>query len=85
MVLDYLLFDEESDSVRCIACERKCIFDEDSWGYCGVRGLKEQAPAICSSFLGAGTSPIEKKPFYHFHSGKDFATVGFEGCNLHCP
>jgi pyruvate formate lyase activating enzyme len=29
--------------------------------------------------------PIEKKPLYHFRPGSQILSVGFAGCNLHCP
>jgi len=29
--------------------------------------------------------PIEKKPLYHFHPGRQILSVGFVGCSFHCP
>jgi pyruvate formate lyase activating enzyme len=29
--------------------------------------------------------PIEKKPLYHFKPGSQILSLGFAGCNLHCP
>jgi pyruvate formate lyase activating enzyme len=29
--------------------------------------------------------PIEKKPLYHFHPGSRILSIGFVGCNFHCP
>jgi pyruvate formate lyase activating enzyme len=29
--------------------------------------------------------PIEKKPLYHFRPGSSILSIGFTGCNLHCP
>jgi pyruvate formate lyase activating enzyme len=29
--------------------------------------------------------PIEKKPLYHFRPGSSILSLGFAGCNLHCP
>jgi pyruvate formate lyase activating enzyme len=29
--------------------------------------------------------PIEKKPLYHWRPGSSIVSVGFSGCNLHCP
>ena len=29
--------------------------------------------------------PIEKKPLYHFYPGRSILSIGFLGCNLHCP
>ena len=29
--------------------------------------------------------PIEKKPLYHFYPGSTIFSVGFFGCNFHCP
>jgi pyruvate formate lyase activating enzyme len=29
--------------------------------------------------------PIEKKPLYHYRPGSSVLSLGFAGCNLHCP
>jgi pyruvate formate lyase activating enzyme len=30
-------------------------------------------------------APLKKKPLYHYYPGKQILSVGFLGCNLHCP
>jgi pyruvate formate lyase activating enzyme len=30
------------------------------------------------------SDPIEKKPLYHYHPGKEILSVGTTGCNMHC-
>jgi pyruvate formate lyase activating enzyme len=36
-------------------------------------------------FLSASNfDPVEKKPLYHFHPGKDIFSMGSLGCNFHC-
>lgn len=34
---------------------------------------------------GMAMDPIEKKPLYHFHPGKQILSAGFYGCNFRCP
>jgi len=39
-----------------------------------------------SGYISAlALDPIEKKPLYHWRPGSFIASVGFAGCNLHCP
>jgi pyruvate formate lyase activating enzyme len=56
-------------------------------GRCGVRFYREGAEAL--PFYGRITAlaadPIEKKPLYHFNPGSVILSLGFSGCNLHCP
>jgi pyruvate formate lyase activating enzyme len=52
-----------------------------------VRQNRGGVPAI--PFYGYITAlaedPIEKKPLYHFRPGSSILSLGFAGCNLHCP
>jgi pyruvate formate lyase activating enzyme len=52
-----------------------------------VRQNREGLPAL--PFYGYITAlaedPIEKKPLYHFRPGSSILSLGFAGCNLHCP
>jgi pyruvate formate lyase activating enzyme len=38
-----------------------------------------------ASISNLSIEPIEKHCFFHFQPGKKFLSVGFWGCNLHCP
>ena len=71
----------------CNVCFRHCEIKEGSLGFCRARTCKDGV--ITASNYGKITSlaldPIEKKPLYHFHSGKRILSVGSYGCNLRCP
>ena len=56
-------------------------------GRCGVRVNREGKGDIpFYGFISAfAVDPIEKKPLYHFRPGTEITSVGFAGCNLHCP
>jgi len=34
--------------------------------------------------VSVAVDPLEKKPLYHFHPGRDILSVAAVGCNLHC-
>ncbi|MDR1859136.1 MAG: AmmeMemoRadiSam system radical SAM enzyme [Treponema sp.] len=79
--------EEPGGTVRCSLCPRRCVIASGSFGSCGVRGNKNGKPLI--PFYGQITAlaldPIEKKPLYHFRPGSLILSIGFAGCNLHCP
>jgi pyruvate formate lyase activating enzyme len=39
---------------------------------------------VYNKIAAFGIDPIEKKPLYHFHPGKNILSIGEVGCNLHC-
>jgi len=59
----------------------------DRAGACKVRLNRDGKPAL--PFYGYITAmaldPIEKKPLYHYRPGTEILSIGFAGCNLHCP
>lgn len=73
--------------LQCELCPRGCRIPEGSWGKCKVRGNRNGAGHI--PYYGAITAlsmdPIEKKPLYHYRPGSSILSIGFAGCNLHCP
>lgn len=77
---------EDADQVRCLLCPHECLLKPGQTGLCKVRGNEKGAlfsnnyGKVCSLHL----DPIEKKPLYHFHPGKNILSVGTVGCNLHC-
>jgi pyruvate formate lyase activating enzyme len=86
------LFFSEADSltsedVYCDLCPNRCKIASGRFGACGVRGNKGGKGII--PFYGIITAlaidPIEKKPLYHFKPGTQILSLGFAGCNLHCP
>jgi pyruvate formate lyase activating enzyme len=56
-------------------------------GACKVRVFEEGQGKIpyYGYITGMGRDPIEKKPLYHFRPGSLIFSLGFTGCNLHCP
>ena len=76
-----------SDKIRCELCPNNCDIKSGGFGACGVRGNKSGVGIIpFYGFISAlAMDPIEKKPLYHFKPGSKIISLGFAGCNLHCP
>jgi pyruvate formate lyase activating enzyme len=76
-----------NDDASCELCHNHCRIANGKFGVCGVRGNKGGMGII--PFYGFISSlaldPIEKKPLYHFKPGSQILSIGFAGCNLHCP
>lgn len=77
----------EPETIRCELCPHRCSIPQGTTGKCRVRtnrGGRLELP-----FYGAISSiaidPIEKKPLYHFRPGSRILSIGFVGCNFHCP
>ena len=72
---------------QCVLCPRHCSIPSGGTGACRVRRSREGKPDLpFYGFITAlGMDPIEKKPLYHFRPGTEILSVGFAGCNLHCP
>ena len=77
----------EDDSVRCLLCPHTCLLSAGESGDCGARKAVPGALTIpgFGMITAEAPDPIEKKPLYHFHPGEMVWSVGFAGCNLHCP
>ncbi len=75
------------DLVRCRLCPHECAIAPGAYGRCRVRANRGGRGEI--PFAGRLTSvaidPIEKKPLYHYRPGSSILSVGFLGCNFHCP
>jgi pyruvate formate lyase activating enzyme len=73
--------------VVCTLCPHGCRIPEGSAGKCLVR--QNRGGRLSLPFRGVLSSvaidPIEKKPLYHFHPGREIFSVGFFGCNFRCP
>jgi pyruvate formate lyase activating enzyme len=82
-----LFVKEEDGNVICNLCPNNCNIKNGSFGSCGVRGNKSGRGIIpFYGFVSAlAVDPIEKKPLYHFKPGSKILSLGFLGCNLHCP
>jgi len=77
----------DKDTIQCVLCPRRCVLNDRAAGSCKVRlnrGGKGETPYY--GYLTAlALDPIEKKPLYHFRPGTEILSLGFAGCNLHCP
>ena len=73
--------------VRCTLCPNNCIIAPGKYGSCLVR--RNLQGELTLPYFGAVSSlaidPIEKKPLYHFYPGEKILSIGFLGCNFHCP
>lgn len=76
----------QNKTIRCLACQRKCLIEDQQVGFCLSR--KNIAGKLISlnygKITGIQADPIEKKPFYHFKPGSMVATIGTYGCNFRC-
>jgi len=81
-------FTQVSDNaVQCDLCPRRCVLPDGKAGSCKVRfnrGGRGDIP-YCGYITALALDPIEKKPLYHFRPGTEILSLGFAGCNLHCP
>ena len=76
-----------NQTVHCHLCPHHCKLRPGKIGICGVR--QNQNGSLDLPYFGqvsaVAMDPIEKKPLYHFYPGTQILSVGFLGCNLHCP
>jgi len=82
-----LFMSSEGENVLCELCPNNCVIKSGHFGSCGVRGNKSGKGIIpFYGFISAlAIDPIEKKPLYHFKPRTKILSLGFAGCNLHCP
>jgi pyruvate formate lyase activating enzyme len=72
--------------VQCLACNHKCVIDENAFGKCGVR-TNENGELFSTAYAyvpGLNLDPIEKKPLFHFQPRTLSLSVGASGCNFSC-
>ncbi|MCL2881093.1 MAG: AmmeMemoRadiSam system radical SAM enzyme [Treponema sp.] len=83
----YISGNETEGRVRCSLCPHTCLIQNGKTGICGVRGNKGGCGIIpfSSRITAIAMDPIEKKPLYHWRPGSEIFSVGFSGCNMHCP
>jgi pyruvate formate lyase activating enzyme len=76
----------EDGKVHCLLCPVGCVIAEGKVGVC--RGRKNEGGRLYATNYGRLVSvaidPIEKKPLYHFHPGRQILSTGPNGCNLRC-
>ncbi|WP_303920559.1 AmmeMemoRadiSam system radical SAM enzyme [Draconibacterium sediminis] len=75
-----------SGQVQCELCPWNCILSDSQTGICKVRTNHGGVliTNVYNKVAALGSDPIEKKPLYHFHPGKNILSVGEVGCNLQC-
>lgn len=78
---------EGDDDVQCILCPHMCRIASSGYGKCGVR-INKNGTLYSLNYCRVSSvamDPIEKKPLYHFHPGKNILSAGTIGCNFKCP
>lgn len=76
----------ENQIVRCDLCPWNCVLKPSQTGVCKVRSNENGLlfTQVFNKVAAFGIDPIEKKPLYHFHPGKNILSIGEVGCNLQC-
>ncbi len=76
----------QDKEVQCLACEHRCIIDENNKGICGVRkNIKGKLYLLVYGLIvSENVDPIEKKPLYHFLPKTKSYSIGTVGCNFKC-
>lgn len=83
----YRVVQGRPSTVQCGLCPHRCVLKQGTFGLCKVRHGSEGTLALpfYGNISSISIDPIEKKPLYHFRPGSSIFSVGFVGCNLHCP
>ena len=73
--------------LECLLCPRHCRIPPGGTSSCLVRQNSSGAMRIpyYGYITALAVDPMEKKPLYHFRPGEQILSLGFAGCNLHCP
>lgn len=78
--------EDDGGSVRCGLCPHGCRIADGRRGVCGVR--ENRGGTLFALTYGriasAHLDPVEKKPLYHFHPGRQILSIGSVGCNFRC-
>ena len=76
----------EDGKIQCLLCPVGCVIADGKLGVC--MGRKNEGGTLYATNYGRLVSvaidPIEKKPLYHFHPGRQILSTGPNGCNLSC-
>ncbi len=78
---------KNGDVVSCNLCFRGCNIKQEYAGKCGVR-FNENGNLISTClgrFCACAVDPVEKKPLFHWNSGKFIYSLGSVGCTMDCP
>lgn len=76
----------DSNTIKCLACNRYCLIQKDKTGFCKVRKNENQklVSLVYGKPISINLDPIEKKPLYHFLPGTKTLSLGTPGCNFDC-
>jgi pyruvate formate lyase activating enzyme len=76
----------EGNSVRCELCPHRCLIAAGKQGICRVRDNRGGTlyAATYGKVTAVNLDPIEKKPLFHFHPGREILSIGSVGCNFRC-
>lgn len=77
---------ESEGFVRCALCPQRCAIAPGRVGRCGAR-LNRDGRLVARGWgvvAAEHLDPIEKKPLWHFHPGRQILSLGGWGCNLGC-
>lgn len=76
----------EGNAVRCELCPHRCLIAAGKQGICRVR--ENRGGTLYAATYGKVSAvhldPIEKKPLFHFHPGREILSIGSVGCNFRC-
>ena len=76
----------EGTAARCELCPHRCLIATGQRGICRVRENRDGI--LYASTYGKVSAvhldPIEKKPLFHFHPGREVLSIGSVGCNFRC-
>lgn len=76
----------EDHRIECALCPHRCVIADGKSGICRVRS--NRGGTLHADSYGNAVSlamdPVEKKPLYHFHPGKNILSTGPNGCNFRC-
>jgi pyruvate formate lyase activating enzyme len=73
--------------VRCLLCPWHCRLRVGQTGICNCRKNVDGELRAMSygRVVSVAIDPIEKKPLYHFHPGRQILSTAPNGCNFRCP
>jgi len=76
----------EDGKVKCELCPQGCVIAEGKRGLCMLRLCREGRLWAdgYGKTISLSTDPMEKKPIYHLHPGRQILSIGGNGCNLSC-
>lgn len=76
----------DDNTIQCLACNKYCQIKEGKTGVCGVRKNENNQLELIvwGKVIGAGSSPMEKKPMFHFLPSTQTYSIATVGCNFFC-